>query len=66
MHVEGGGGCGEGEGEVANHVTALIWLQAEKGGGEEGLTVKSCPVSHCTYVMYNTPVSFSFSYLPFC
>jgi hypothetical protein len=36
----------------------------EKGG--KVLTDKSSPVSNCTYVMYNTPVGFSYSYLPFC
>ncbi len=44
-------------------MTALIWLW--RGGGE-GQTAKLCPVSNCTYVMYNTPVGSSFAYLLFC
>ncbi len=66
MHVKVGGwqGCREGEREVADHMTALIWLWRERGGGRG--TAKSCPVSNCTYVIYNAPAGFSFFYLPFC
>ncbi len=61
-HGEGGGveGCREGEGGGSEPCDGPYLVV------NRGLTVKSCPVSNGTYVMYNTPVGSSFSYLPFC
>ncbi len=63
-HERGGGqgqGCREGEREVADHMTTLIWLW--RGGGANSQIM---PCFKCTYVMYNAPVGYSFSYLPVC
>jgi hypothetical protein len=55
---EGWGGCREGKGEVANHVTTLIsWLN--KGG--EGLTVKSCPEFPIVLILCTTLLLVSLS-----
>jgi hypothetical protein len=63
MHVERGRQGVERE-EGGSKPYDSPYQLVEKGG--KVLTDKSSPVSNCTYVMYNTTVGFSFSYLPFC
>jgi len=42
------------------------FCSARTGQNRVWQTAKTCPVSNCTYIMYNTPVGSSFSYLLFC
>ncbi len=63
---ESGGwhGCREG-GKGGSRPYDGSYLVVKRGGGE-GQTAKSCPVSNCSYVMYNVPIGFSFSFLTSC